>query len=134
MQRVKDELAGQAAAIRAEKQRAESELQAAQPALEAAIHALETIKQEDISTLKKLGNPPPRGPLGRGGQRGCWLTSVKEFISFLAHMSPSNKNKIWWNTGMVGVSIRACFCTAAAIAFEDPQNYCHQAHTTNKRM
>ncbi len=59
---MKDRLSEQAAKIEAEKLSAEQELEAAQPALHSAIHALETIKQEDISTLKKLGAWGGAGP------------------------------------------------------------------------
>ena len=58
VQAVKDKCQLQADTIAAEKSSAEKDLEAARPALEEAVSALNQIKPGDIATLKKLQNPP----------------------------------------------------------------------------
>ena len=55
---VKNDLQGKADEIAAEKSSAEKDLEAAKPALEAAVDALNQITTGDIATVKKLGKPP----------------------------------------------------------------------------
>ncbi|BFZ18283.1 hypothetical protein BsWGS_21321 [Bradybaena similaris] len=58
VQKVKDRAQHIVDEIAADKAIAETKLEAAKPALEAAEAALQTIKASDISTVKKLGKPP----------------------------------------------------------------------------
>ncbi|RUS82383.1 hypothetical protein EGW08_009835, partial [Elysia chlorotica] len=58
VQKVKDRAQNIVDEIAADRAIAETKLEAAKPALEAAEAALQTIKPADISTVKKLGKPP----------------------------------------------------------------------------